>query len=93
MSLLSRLFGGGSTARPTVQPEDHNGFSIYAEPIKEGGSWRLCARIEREIGGAVKSQRMIRADTFQSQEQAMKESLAKARMLIDQQGESLFDGP
>lgn len=89
MSFLKKLFGGdsGSTAAPA---EMHNGFAIYAEPIKDGGSWRIAARIEKEIGGELKVHHMVRADTLQSLEEAVKATNNKARMLIDQQGDRIF---
>lgn len=90
MSLLSRLFGGGSAAKSGVQAIDHKGFAIYPEPLKEGGSFRLCARIEKEVDGVQKSHTMIRADTFQSREQAEVESAGKAKVFIDQMGDKIF---
>lgn len=91
MSLLSRLFGGGgSAAKPKAEPVMHNGFSIFAEPMKDGGSWRLCARIEKEIDGELMSHQMIRADTFTAQDQAETESVNKAMLFIDQMGEKIF---
>ena len=90
MSLLSKLFGG-SASTPNTEPEEYEGYTIAPEPIKEGGSFRVGARIEKEIGGEVKTHRMIRADTFESADAASEASLAKAKSLIDQQGERIFD--
>ena len=55
MSFLKKLFGGGggSSAAPA---EMHNGFAIYAEPLKDGGTYRIAARIEKEIDGELKVQ-------------------------------------
>lgn len=94
MSLLSRLFGskgsgdGGAQAAPS---EEHDGYRITPEPIPDGGKWRIGARIEREVDGAARSHTMIRADTLDSYEAAVEASLAKARMLVDQQGDRIFD--
>ena len=89
MSFLKKLFGGGggSSAAPA---EMHNGFAIYAEPLKDGGTYRIAARIEKEIDGELKVHSLVRADTLQSLEEAITASTAKAKMLIDQQGESIF---
>ena len=89
MSLFSRLFGGGG--KPEPEPEAHQGFSIMATPIREGSKFRISARIEKEIDGEKKEHVLIRADTVDDIETATQVSLAKARMLIDTQGESLFD--
>lgn len=90
MSILSRLFGSGSGALAAPEPETYEGFRILVDPIKEGGGYRLAATIEKEVGGEVKSHRMIRADVFTSEDEAKQFSLAKARQMIDQQGEALF---
>lgn len=89
MSILSKLFGGGQ--KPPEPPETHDGFTIHVEPVADGPRWRIAARIEKEIGGEVKVHQMIRADTLESREAAAEATLAKARMLIDQQGETIFD--
>ncbi len=92
MSFWSKLFGGGSggNAAPEMPGETHDGFTIYAEPVNEGGRWRIGARIEKDIDGTLKSHRLIRADTLESRDAAASASFAKARMLIDQQGEDIF---
>lgn len=92
MSLLSRLFGGGGGGgKAAEQPaETYEGFSITPDPIKDGGSWRLAARVEKEIGGEMKSHHLIRADTFQSADEASSAAIAKAKQIIDEQGDRLL---
>ena len=89
MSLFSKLFGGGSAASEP-EPETYEGFRIFPEPIKESGGYRLGARIEKEVGGETRVHRLIRADVFQSEDEAMKFSVSKAKQMIDQMGEGLF---
>ncbi|MCX7668745.1 MAG: HlyU family transcriptional regulator [Anaerolineae bacterium] len=88
MSLLSRLFGAKSEkpAAAAAQAEEHKGFRITPRPIREGGTFRVSALIEKDG----RSHELIRADTMTSQEDAISLSLAKARQMIDEQGESLF---
>ncbi len=90
MSLLSRLFGGKS---PEVaqSAEDYKGMRIYPEPIREGQTYRLSARIEQDSGGEIREHRLIRADTFTDAAQAVDASTAKAKQMIDEQGDRLFD--
>jgi len=90
MSLLSRLFGGRSAPDPETEPEIYKDFRIFAEPEKAGGSFRVAARIEKEIDGELRSHHMIRADTCDAEETAQEMSTRKAKMLIDQQGEKIF---
>lgn len=88
MSLFSKLFGGGS--KPQAEPIAHKDYRIYAEPQSEQGGFRVAARIERDIDGETKTHQMIRADKCQSMEEATETSTLKAKMLIDQQGDSIF---
>ena len=88
MSILKKLFGGG--AAPEATPEKYEGFAITAEPQKESGGYRIGARIEKEMGGEMKSHSLIRADTFQSLDEAVAASVRKAKQVIDEQGDRLF---
>ena len=92
MSFLSKLFGGGgsSAPKPSAQPEEYDGFRITPEPMSDGGGHRICARIEKEIDGETKTHMMIRADVCQSADEATTTSVMKAKVLIDQQGDSIF---
>ncbi|MCE7028189.1 HlyU family transcriptional regulator [Jiella avicenniae] len=97
MSFLKKLFGGSgqatdaASAKPTItETREHAGFTIKATPIPEGGQFRLAALIEKEIGGAVKSHRMIRADLFPSKDDATRFALRKAEQVIDEQGDAIF---
>lgn len=95
MSFLKKLFGGGGgdSAAAEAEPVEYKGFSIYPEPINEGSVHRIAARIEKEVDGEVKSQRLIRADTTTSRDEAASISETKARQVIDEQGDRLFNGP
>ena len=90
MSILSRLFGGGGGTQSSQSTETYEGFTIILEPMKDGGSWRLAARIEKEIDGETKSHQLIRADTFQSADEASSAALVKAKQVIDEQGVALL---
>ena len=89
MSLLSKLFGKKPT--PQHASEDYNGFRIKPQPISEGGSFRISAKIEKDLNGAVKTHEMIRADTTTSEDEAIASSVRKAKIFIDQMGDNLFD--
>lgn len=91
MSLLSRLFGGkaGGGAEPEA-PVVYEGFRILADPIHEGSTYRVAARIELDVDGAVKEHQMIRADTVNDLEEAKTTSIRKAKQMIDEQGAALF---
>ena len=93
MSLFSKLFGGGGgseRAAPKAQSVEYEGFTITPAPVSEGGRYRIGARIEKEVGGEMKSHQLIRADVLESLDAANEASLGKARQMIDEQGERLF---
>ena len=92
MSLFSKLFGGsgGGGAKP-AEAVEYQGCKIFPEPIAEGGQHRIAARIEKEIDGETKSHYLIRADTLMDAEAAVEASVTKAKVLIDQQGDRIFD--
>ena len=90
MSLFSRLFGG-QRAAPSAQPVLYNGFSITPEPISEGARYRVAATIEQGEGAASRTHRMIRADVLEDRDAAAEVATAKAKQMIDEQGERLFE--
>lgn len=96
MSFLKKLFGGGDPKTEEklaeVEPVLHKDFQIFADPIKEGSVYRVAARIEKETDGERRSQRMVRADTTNSFDEAAEVAVFKAKQVIDQQGEGLFQG-
>jgi hypothetical protein len=95
MSFWKRLFGGtgGDAAAgeaPAGSAVEHKGFAIRATPFKQDGQWQCCGVISKEIDGAVKEHRFIRADRFASLDDAVDISLRKGRQMIDEQGDRVF---
>ncbi len=91
MPFWSRLFGSSAPSDPApAKGEEYKGFHITPTPIKEGGQYRVGARIEKEVGGTPKRHDLIRADTMASRDDATAISVAKAKQVIDEQGERLF---
>ncbi len=91
MSLFSRLFGRKSDPSPPpagAESVEYKGFAITPAPIKEGGQYRVAARIEKDGRG----HDLVRADSMASLEDATAISVRKARQMIDEQGDRLF-GP
>ena len=89
MSLFRKLFGGGREKEaPTAE---HEGFHITATPIREGDTYRVCAVIEKDVEGETLRHELVRADTMQGLEAAQEASLRKAKQVIDEQGERIFE--
>ena len=94
MSFWNSLFGGSSAAAVADQPSDpvdYNGFTVRATPFKDGGHYQTAGVIEKEIAGVRREHKFIRADRHASHEDAAAFSLSKARQLIDQMGDRLFN--
>ena len=91
MNFLSRLFGKYTPQAPAAaEAVLHHDFRIFPQPIKEGGVFRIAARIEKSFGDQVKTHSLIRADTRTSLAEAMTASTDKAKQAIDQLGDDLF---
>jgi hypothetical protein len=92
MSFWKSLFGGGGApAEPTPAPgEDYKGFIVRATPMQVGSEYQLAGQIEKEIGGELKVHKFVRADRMSSRDDAVAFGLAKARLIVDEQGEGMF---
>jgi len=87
--MFSKLFG--KKPAPEVEPEHYNDFAIYPAAQKADGGYRLAARVEKQVGDDLKTHHLIRADVLNTQEAANDAGIAKAKQLIDQMGDRLFD--
>jgi hypothetical protein len=95
MSFLKRLFGGGGDSDTAAPPSEarkmeHKGFTIAATPYKEGGQFQTCGVISKVVEGTSREHRFIRADRFQSQDEAVEFTFRKGCQIVDEQGERLF---
>lgn len=97
MSFFSKLFGGGKTTakgEPKIlSEEEYNGYTIAAIEMKQGSEYMLAGHIRKQIGEELKFKKFIRADRLHSAEQAAETALRKAKQIIDQEGDKLFDTP
>lgn len=91
MNLLSRLFGKTAAApAPAPEPVLHKDCRIFPQPVKDTGGYRITARIEKDFEGQLKTHLLIRADTCTTLEEAVTTSVSKARLAIDQLGDTIF---
>jgi hypothetical protein len=95
MSFWKSLFGGGASAGGAAgksgAPVEYKGFTLRVAPYESEGQYQTAGVIEKEIAGVRKEHRFIRADRFASREDAAEFSLLKARQLVDQMGDKMFD--
>lgn len=97
MSFLSRLFGSkpatsATPAEAQVTGEiEHRGFVVRAVPFRQNGQFQTAGTIEKEVDGVLKTYRFVRADRSTAVEEVTDLALSKGRLIIDEQGESLFE--
>ena len=94
MSFWKSLFGGGGKSSGPASPArevEHDGYRIEAMPYPEEGQYQVCGVISKEIDGVVKRHKFVRADRFATLDDAAEFSVVKARQIIEQQGDKMFD--
>lgn len=92
--IFKSLFGGsdeGGKAKSQEVTVAYQDYLIIAAPQPANGQWQVSGRIEKQIGETTKTHTFIRADTLPDEAGAANEMVRKAKMMIDQQGDSLFD--
>jgi hypothetical protein len=88
----SRLAGAsGERAAPGEPAIEYKGYRIRAAPYRTSGLYQTAGTIEKDTPEGVKAHQFIRADTHHSREDAVSFTVAKARQIIDLQGDRMFD--
>ena len=92
MSFLKTLFGlGGEKPAAPGAREDYKGFAIEAAPYPADGQFQVAGVITKDVDGVAKVHKFVRADRFASKDEAASFCLIKARQIIDQNGDRVFD--
>jgi hypothetical protein len=91
--LFDKLFSGdnreaGPEASASVTYQE---LEIRPAPVKESNGWRVQGTIVKGSGEDAREHVFIRADACMDRESAVALTVRKARQLIDEQGEKLFD--
>lgn len=91
--LIKGLFGTEKASAPKASKvEVYEGYRIIAEPRSSQSQWQVAGRIELDRGEETLVHVFIRADVMPSEADAANEMIRKARLMIDQQGETIFGG-
>jgi hypothetical protein len=86
-SSLASLFSGSGGSQPdTAEAVEYQGYTIVPTPQSEGGQFRVAAVISK----GEQEHRFIRSDVVASRDECIEVTLRKAKMTIDQQGDSIF---
>jgi len=92
---LKRLFGAAANENepPAGAPDEvYKDVEIFARPVKDGGQWRIAGRLQKDVGGETVERKFVRADLLPDEAGAKSATLGKARLIIDQNGDSLWSG-
>jgi len=86
MGLFSKLFGGSKVPEVAAKSREHKGFVITAKPYKTASGWQLAG----EISKSDRVHKFVRADQFNSVEEAVEYTLIKGMLIVEQLGEAMF---
>ncbi len=93
-SILSRLFGGGASEAggggKSADAVEYEGHTIVPRPRQDSGQWLTAGTISRDFDGEERVHEFIRADKHASREDAEAFSVAKAKQIIDEQGDAIY---
>ena len=94
LSTLTSLFSGNnnnsSETAPVEESTEYKGYTITPAPISEGGQFRLSAAITKQVDGELLSHTFIRSDVVASRDDCIEMTIRKAKIAIDQMGDSIF---
>ena len=95
MSFLKRLFGGGGGRDPAPEPAgeaaEYKGYRIRPAPYRVEGQFQTAGLIERDFPDGTKEHRFVRAERHASKDEAASFAISKARQIIDERGDRMFD--
>jgi hypothetical protein len=92
--MFRNLFGRGEAADAPAKAEaatEYNGYSIHPAPRRQGSGWLTAGSITKEFPDGVKEHQFIRADTYTDHTDAVAFCIQKAKQIIDEQGDRMFD--
>ena len=92
---FKKLFGGGDGGEAGGSGSKHEAVPfedclIIPAPQSAGGTWRIAGTITKEVDGELLERPFVRADTFNSQDDAVEFTVNKAKLIIEQNGKGLF---
>ncbi len=84
---FSRRAGGA----PGEEEHEYKGYRIRPRPRSEHGRFYTAGVIVKTFPEGEREQPFIRADTHESREAAARHAVVKARQIIDERGDALFE--
>ena len=89
---LKKAMAGGPASPREVQGEtiEYKGYQVTPTPIPDGGQYRVSGIIVKP-GEPEQRHTFIRSDLVAGEEEACNFTLVKARLMIDQLGDRIFE--
>ncbi len=90
---LRNLFGAGAAGESRQEAGstvDYKGYTIRPASRRQGSQWLTVGVISKTFDDDVKEHQFIRADTYATKQDADACSILKAKQIIDEQGDKLF---
>ena len=92
IGFFSRLFGRRDAAEPEpAEAEEYKGFRIRPAPFKAGGQFQTAGTIEKDFPDGKKEHYFVRAEKHASHDEAASFALIKARQIVDERGDKMFE--
>jgi hypothetical protein len=88
----SRLASGGGRPSngPAIQTVEYKGYRIKPAPYRANDQYQTAGVIEKDTPEGMKEHRFVRADTYNSRDDAIAFTVSKAKQIIDQLGDRIF---
>ncbi len=90
---LRNLFGAGAASegpQDAGTTVDYKGYTIRPASRRQGSQWLTVGVISKTVDEDVKEHHFIRADTYGTKQDADACSVLKAKQIIDEQGDKMF---
>ena len=91
LSLLKKIFrGSGADSAKPGKTVEFEGYIIRPVPKKQGGQFLTAGVISKSFPDGIREHRFIRADTHAGFDSACDHAILKARQIIREQGDRIF---
>jgi len=90
IEFFKKLFRSDPVTEPVALEFEYKGFNVSVKPRKVDGGYGVGGVISKKVNGQLLEQAFIRADSMASKDVCIEVTTHKAKMTIDQMGDSLF---
>ena len=94
IGFFRRLFGspsGGAEEAPAADAVEYKGFRIRPAPFKAEGQFQTAGVIEKDSAEGLQEHHFVRAEKHASRDEAASFAITKAKQIIDERGEKMFE--